>query len=164
MGKRCDDLLRQTCAEPGWTSLALAVQPDHLPRVVRVFVRVWPSVRAAAAVKACKGCSAFMLRTACPAPQRLLSLWTRSYFASTAGNVGSDIIQRSIEAQSRQSFDWEPTVGDESLRKAYAYTLQPTPEQEQALAEVLWRCRVLSNTALEPRITADRRCGVPLTC
>lgn len=30
---------------------------------------------------------------------RLASLWTRSYFASTAGNVSSDIIQRYIEAQ-----------------------------------------------------------------
>jgi len=51
----------------------------------------------------------------------------------------------------------------ESLRKAYTYKLKPTPEQERALAETLWRCRMLYNTALEQRITAYRRCGVTLT-
>lgn len=58
VGKRCDDLLRQKCAEKGWTIVALAVQPDH----VHVFGRVWPSVSAADAVKECKGCAAFTLR------------------------------------------------------------------------------------------------------
>jgi hypothetical protein len=45
-------------------------------------------------------------------------------------------------------------VSDESLRKAYTYTLKPTPEQERQLEEVLWRCRTLYNTALEERVTA----------
>ncbi len=52
----------------------------------------------------------------------------------------------------------------EGLRKAYKYKLKPTPEQEQVLAETLWRCRTLYNTALEQRITAYRRCGITLTC
>jgi putative transposase len=30
---------------------------------------------------------------------KLLSLWTRSYFASTAGNVSKETIQRYLEAQ-----------------------------------------------------------------
>jgi putative transposase len=99
IGKRCEDLIRQKCGEQGWTILGLAVQPDH---DVQLFMRVWPSVSAAAIVKACKGCSAFTLRKEFPDPHRLPTLWTRSYFASTAGNVSSDTIQRSIEAQSRQ--------------------------------------------------------------
>jgi putative transposase len=49
------------------------------------------------------------------------------------------------------------------LRKAYKYKLKPTPDQARQLEEVLWRCRVLYNTALEQRITAYRRCGVTLT-
>jgi putative transposase len=52
----------------------------------------------------------------------------------------------------------------EDVRKAYKYKLKPTPEQERQLAEVLWRCRMLYNTALEQRITAYRRCGATLTC
>jgi putative transposase len=54
-------------------------------------------------------------------------------------------------------------VSDESLRKSYKYKLKPTPEQERALAETVWRCRTLYNTALEQRVTAYRRCGVNLS-
>ena len=42
-------------------------------------------------------------------------------------------------------------------RKTDQYKLQPTPTQERALEEVLWRCRVLYNCALEQRITWWRR-------
>jgi putative transposase len=52
----------------------------------------------------------------------------------------------------------------EDVRRAYKYKLKPTPEQERQLEEVVWRCRMLYNTALEQRITAYRRCGVTLTC
>jgi putative transposase len=38
-----------------------------------------------------------------------------------------------------------------SARKTYKYKLRPTPAQAQALEAVLWRCRVLYNTALEQR-------------
>jgi putative transposase len=49
-------------------------------------------------------------------------------------------------------------MGADRVRKSYKYRLTPTPEQERALAEVLWRCRALYNAALEQRITAwDRR-------
>ncbi len=54
-------------------------------------------------------------------------------------------------------------MSDLSPRKAYKYKLKPTSEQERTLAETLWRCRVLYNTALEQRITTYRRCGVTLT-
>jgi putative transposase len=45
----------------------------------------------------------------------------------------------------------------------YQEKLRPTPHQERQLAEVLWRCRMLSNAALEQRITAWRRCHVSVT-
>jgi len=51
----------------------------------------------------------------------------------------------------------------EGLRKAYKYKLKPTPEQERAMDEVLWRCRTLYNTALEQRKVAYERCGVTLS-
>ncbi len=40
-----------------------------------------------------------------------------------------------------------------SVRKTYKYRLTPTPAQEQALATVLSRCRMLYNVALEQRKT-----------
>ena len=45
----------------------------------------------------------------------------------------------------------------ERLRKMYNEKLRPTPAQERALEAVLWRCRLLYNTALEQRLTWWRR-------
>ena len=44
-----------------------------------------------------------------------------------------------------------------TCRKTYKEKLRPTPAQEQALDEVVWRCRDLYNVALEQRITAWQR-------
>jgi putative transposase len=62
-------------------------------------VRVWPNVSAADAVKECKGVTSHDLRVKYPSLRRLPSLWTRSYFAATAGNVSSETVKRYIEAQ-----------------------------------------------------------------
>ena len=39
----------------------------------------------------------------------------------------------------------------QTVRKTYKYKLKPTPEQEQAMAFVLRRCRELYNAALQER-------------
>jgi putative transposase len=49
------------------------------------------------------------------------------------------------------------------IRKTYKEKLRPTPTQERALEEVLWRCRTLYNTALAQRITAWQRCHVSVS-
>jgi putative transposase len=43
------------------------------------------------------------------------------------------------------------------VRETYKEKLRPTPTQERALDEALWRCRELYNAALEQRITAYQR-------
>ena len=45
----------------------------------------------------------------------------------------------------------------QTVRKTYKEKLRPTPAQERALEDVLWRCRELYNAALEQRITAWQR-------
>ena len=76
--------------------LNLTVQPDH----IHLFVRAWPETSAAEVVKECKGFTSHELRAKYPDLKRKLpSLWTRSYFASTADNVSSETIQRYIESQ-----------------------------------------------------------------
>src|SRR5260370_24904986 len=45
----------------------------------------------------------------------------------------------------------------ETVRKTYKEKRRPTPAQERALNDVLWRCRELYNAALEQRITAWQR-------
>jgi putative transposase len=46
------------------------------------------------------------------------------------------------------------------VRKTYKYQLMPTPDQEQALATVLWRCRELYNAGLQERKAAWEMRGI----
>jgi len=92
---RCQVLLEQKCTEHQWDILTLAIQPDH----IHLFVRVWPTDSASDVVKECKGATSFYLRREFPILQRLPSMWTRSFFVSTAGNVSKQTIQRYIDAQ-----------------------------------------------------------------
>ncbi len=48
-------------------------------------------------------------------------------------------------------------MDQQTVRKTFKEKLRPTPAQERALDEVLWRCRELYNAALEQRITAWQR-------
>jgi putative transposase len=92
----CDRMIRAKCEEKNWEVVSLAVQADH----VHLFVRVFPTDAAATVVKEVKGFTARELRLKFPVlKQRFPSLWTRSYFAATAGNVSSETIRRYIEAQ-----------------------------------------------------------------
>jgi len=92
----CRTLIERTCEERGRTILQRAIQPDH----IHLFVRVWPEASAAFVVKACKGLASRELRARHPdLKRRLPSLWTRSRFAATAGDVGQETIQKCIAAQ-----------------------------------------------------------------
>jgi len=95
---RCRELIEGKCAEHGWEILALAIQPDY----IHLFVRVWPSDSAVEVVKECKGVTSFHVRKEFPDLLKLPSTWTLSYFASTAGNVSQETIQRYIAAQARR--------------------------------------------------------------
>ena len=92
----CREIIERKCEERGWKIVNLAIQPDH----VHLFVRVFPDIPASEVVKECKGRTSFELRKKYSAVlKRLPSLWTRSFFAASAGNVSQDTIQRYIEAQ-----------------------------------------------------------------
>lgn len=95
VGKDCRGLIKDKCAEMAWEILELAVNPDHL----HLFVRAWPTTAAYEIVKECKGVTSRELRKKHLVLHRLPSLWTRSYFASTAGNVSAETIKKYIEAQ-----------------------------------------------------------------
>lgn len=79
----------------GWRVIELAIQPDH----VHLFVETFPTVPASEVVKQCKGVTSHELRKKYPVLKKLPSLWTRSYFAATAGNVSAETIQRYIAMQ-----------------------------------------------------------------
>ncbi len=92
----CERLIRAKCLEKGWEAVSLAVMPDH----VHLFVRVFPTDAAADVVKQVKGYTSHELRLLFPhLKERLPSLWTRSYFCASAGNVSASAIRQYIEAQ-----------------------------------------------------------------
>lgn len=95
VAKDVERLIRLKCEEQGWEVVALEVMPDH----VHIFVRAWPTTSAAEVVKQVKGITSHELRGKYPHLLKLPSLWTRSYFASTAGNVSQEAIRRYIDSQ-----------------------------------------------------------------
>jgi putative transposase len=95
VAQKCERLIRATCWQLGWTIPEVAIQPEHVHLVVRVF----PTTATSEVIKEVKGFTAHELLAKYPSLKQLLSLWTRSYFASTAGNVSQGTIQRYIEAR-----------------------------------------------------------------
>jgi putative transposase len=89
--------LRQTflelSIEKGWDILALEIAPDH----VHLFVAVKPTDTPSLVIKLFKGRSSHHLRAEFPHLKKLPSLWTSSYFVSTAGNISSEAVIQYIE-------------------------------------------------------------------
>ena len=54
-------------------------------------------------------------------------------------------------------------MDEPAVRKTFKYKLKPTPQQEQAMAFVVRRCRELYNAALQERRDAWEKCGVSIT-
>lgn len=95
VAKDCRAVIEGKLQERGWSLLELAIEPDH----VHLFVRAWPTSSTYEIVKACKGITSNVLRKKYRHLIRFPSLWTRSYFASTAGNVSAETVHRYMEAQ-----------------------------------------------------------------
>lgn len=95
--ERLGEILQQAAKEKKVNILALEIQPDHL----HMFVSCYPQMTVHKLVKAFKGRSSYYLRREFPQLLKLPSLWTNSYFVSTAGNVSNETIRKYIEAQSK---------------------------------------------------------------
>ncbi|MDG6957091.1 MAG: IS200/IS605 family transposase [Nitrososphaerota archaeon] len=94
---RLEQLLKEIADERGWTILEMSVQPDH----VHLFVSADTKAAIHEVVNAFKGRTSHDLREEFPSLLRLPSLWTHSYFASTAGHVSSETIKKYIQEQSK---------------------------------------------------------------
>ena len=95
---RLENIIYDVTKELGIDILAIEVMPDH----VHLFVSAYPDIPVHKIIKRIKGRSSHDLRKEFAALLKLPTLWTHSYFVSTAGNVSSETIQKYIEAQSKQ--------------------------------------------------------------
>jgi putative transposase len=92
---RLETLLTEKAKELEWEIIALEIMPDH----VHLFIGVDPQVAPNQIMHALKGYTSRILRQEFPHLLTLPSLWTRSYFVSTAGNVSSTTIEKYIATQ-----------------------------------------------------------------
>jgi putative transposase len=95
---RLKQLIEDVVDENGWQIIQLAIQPDH----VHLLLRSNPYTLPTDIARVIKGRSSHHLRQEYPHLLKMPSLWTRSTFYSTAGNVSSEIIQHYIEKQSTE--------------------------------------------------------------
>ncbi len=93
VAKRLRDIFYQLATEKDGTIRALEIAPDP----VHLFVEYPPDEAINQIVKAFKGRSSRYLRQEFPHLLRRPSLWTHSYFYSTAGKISAETIQRYIE-------------------------------------------------------------------
>ena len=96
---RMDELTRTKASELAVAVLHFAIQPDH----VHLFVSAPPDIAPAHIAFRLKGATARVLRQEFTHLQRMPSMWTSSYFVSTAGTVSAATIERYIQAQSTRA-------------------------------------------------------------
>ncbi len=97
VAERLEQLIHEVADENNWEVLELAIQPDH----VHLFLRANPYTLPTDIARLIKGRSSHVLREDFPFLKKMPSLWTRSTFYSTAGNVSAETIQHYIERQSK---------------------------------------------------------------
>lgn len=93
--QRFKELVAEECEKSGIEILALKCHIDH----VYMFVSVLPTMSIVDIMKHVKGCTSIQIRKDFPQLKAMPSLWTRSYFVSTAGNVSSETIKWYVDTQ-----------------------------------------------------------------
>ena len=96
---RFKELVTERCEQEKIDILAMECHHDH----VHLFVSVYPQMNITHIISTVKGTTSRILREEFPALGRAPSLWTRSYFVSTAGNVSAETIRRYVETQKTRS-------------------------------------------------------------
>ncbi|MEB8898048.1 IS200/IS605 family transposase, partial [Bacillus cereus] len=93
--ERFKELVQEVCIELDVVIVAMECDKDH----VHLFLNTLPTLSPADTMAKIKGVTSKRLREEFPHLAHLPSLWTRSYFVSTAGNVSSKTIKHYVESQ-----------------------------------------------------------------
>ena len=88
-------LVNKKCEEMEINIIAIECDKDH----VHMFLNCLPTQSPAGIMQNIKGHTSKILREEFHQLVKMPSLWTRSYFVSTAGNVCSDTIKKYVESQ-----------------------------------------------------------------
>lgn len=96
--KRFKEIVKEVCDSLNIEIIAIECDKDH----AHMFLNTLPTLSPADIMAKIKGVSSKILREEFPHLQHLPSLWTHSYFVSTAGNVSSETIKRYVEQQKKR--------------------------------------------------------------
>ena len=88
-------LVKYVCKEMDIYIIAIECDEDH----THMFLNCLPTLSPADIMQKIKGVTSRVLRDEFEKLKKMPSLWTRSYFVSTAGNVSSETIKRYVENQ-----------------------------------------------------------------
>lgn len=92
---RFKEIVNEICEELKINIIAIECHKDH----THMFLNALPKLSPSDIMTKIKGVSSRKLRQEFKTLSHLPSLWTRSFFVSTAGNVSSDTIKKYIDEQ-----------------------------------------------------------------
>jgi putative transposase len=95
IAERLGQLIYEKAGQLECGVIQLRIMPDH----VHLFIESIPKLSPNRVIGEIKGYTSRVLRREFPELLKMPTLWTRSYFVSTAGNVSSKVIEQYIEAQ-----------------------------------------------------------------
>ena len=95
---RFKELVKERCEQLGIEIIAMECNIDH----AHLFLNCTPTQSPALVVKELKGCTSKVIRDEFEYLSKMPTLWTRSYFVSTAGDISSDTIKQYVESQKKR--------------------------------------------------------------
>ena len=96
--QRFKTLVNDKCEELEIEIIAIECDKDH----VHMFLNCLPTQSPSDIMQYIKGYTSKILREEFDILRKMPSLWTRSYFVSTAGNVSSETIKIYVESQKKR--------------------------------------------------------------
>ncbi len=95
IAERLQQIICELVIENRWKIIAMEIMPDH----VHLFLNVKPTDDPSSIMRKIKGRASHHLRKEFPELLKIPTLWTPSYFVSTAGNICTETVKKYIEQQ-----------------------------------------------------------------
>ena len=92
---RFKEIVKDVCGENNIQIIAIECDKDH----THMFLNCPPKLSPSDVMNKIKGVSSRIIRNEFEELSKMPSLWTRSYFVSTTGNVSSETIKKYVENQ-----------------------------------------------------------------
>ena len=96
--ERLKHIVKYVCKELDIEIIAIECDKDH----THMFLNCLPTLSPSDIMQKIKGVTSRVLRDEFKELSKMPSLWTRSYFVSTAGNVCSETVKKYVENQKKR--------------------------------------------------------------